>query len=298
VAAGRPLISIVIPVFNQRDELLFCLRALARQTLDAARFEVLVVDNNSNPPVDDLAEAFPFVRRLHEPTPGSYAARNRGIEAARADLLAFTDADCVPAGDWIECGIDALRRLPGAGMVGGRIDLTFEDPASPTAAELYDAVFGFPQQRFVQWGFAATANVFTTRETMALVGMFSDGLMSGGDMEWGQRVQARGLRQEYADHVRVAHPARRGLRQLWLKILRVAGGNQQLAERRGEGTAGLLAYAWQQLVQLRRIRANVYDDRLDSRARQVKFAAVVWSIDLLRTIERYRVHFGGSPRRT
>ena len=295
--AGLPHVSIIIPVFNQRVELLECLRALGRQTCQDG-FEVVVVDNNSDEPIGDLMAPFPFARSVQEAKPGSYAARNRGIDASRGAVLGFTDADCVPAPDWIERGVAAIRRLPEGGMIGGRIDLTSRNPQKPTSAELYESVFAFPQERFVSWGFAATANLFTTRATIDRVGPFNDSLMSSGDMEWGQRVRACGLAQEYAGDVRVSHPSRPTLLELLRKVRRVAGGNQQLADQRGEGTAGLLAYAWRQLIQLERLRANVYHDRLDSVSRKLKFAAVVWIVDLLRTVERYRVHYGGTPRRT
>jgi len=291
-----PQVSIVIPVFNQGAELVQCLRALERQTGNV-RFEVVVVDNNSDQDIERMTAPFPFVRYVREPKPGSYAARNRGVQASRGEVVGFTDADCVPDDRWIELGVCRIRRL-GAGMVGGRIELTVRDPDRPTAAELYECVFGFPQESFIRWGFAATANVFTTRATLDRVGGFAEQMMSGGDVEWGQRLRAQGLPQVYAADVRVSHPARRTLGQLFKKIVRVAGGNQQLAEQRGEGTAGLLDYAWRQLFQLRRTRDNVYDDRLSSLDRKLKFAAVVWMVDLLRTLERYRVHFGGAPSRT
>ena len=296
-ADDLPLVSIIIPVYNQRPQLLECLRALERQTC-RHRFEVIVVDNNSREPIGDLTAPFPFARSVREAQAGSYAARNRGIEASRGTLVGFTDADCLPAPDWIERGAAAVGRLAGDGMIGGRIDLTSRDPAKPTAAELYDSVFAFPQERFVSWGFAATANLFTTRATVDRVGRFDASLMSSGDMEWGQRLRACGFAQRYADDVRVSHPARSTLAELFRKVRRVAGGNQQLAEQRGEGTAGLLAYAWAQLIQLRRLRANIHHERLDSVGRKLKFATVVWTVDLLRTVERYRVHHGGTPRRT
>jgi GT2 family glycosyltransferase len=297
VSSGeRPRISIIIPVFNQGEDLFRCLQALESQT-SPEPFEVVVVDNNSDRPIAGLTERLPFVRCIREPKPGSYAARNRGIEASRGDILAFTDADCAPDRQWVERGAAAVRSLPGPGMVGGRIEPTSRDPADPTAAELYDIAFGFPQESFVKSGFAATANLFTTRATVDQVGLFDETLMSGGDMEWGRRLRSRGFAQAYAHDVRVCHPARRTLGQLFTKVLRVAGGNQQLAERRGEGTTGLLDYASQQLIHLRRIRANLSDERLTTVGRKLKFAAVVWLVDVLRTWERYRVHYGGTPRR-
>jgi glycosyltransferase involved in cell wall biosynthesis len=292
-----PHVSIIIPVFNQDQELLQCLSALGRQTYPGNHFEAIVVDNGSDEPIGHLTEHFSFVRVIREPKPGSYAARNRGIEASRGELLGFTDADCVPAGNWIERGVRAVQRLPRAGIVAGKIALTFHDPNKPTGAELFETVFGFQQEAFLRWGFSATANLFTTRETVNQVGLFDERLMSGGDMEWGQRLLARGLAQEYGDDVCVSHPARRSLGQLWRQTIRVAGGLQQVADQRGLGTAGLPRHAMRQLVGLHSIRANFSDPRLGSLDRRLKFAMVVWLVELVRTLERFRVHFGGKPSR-
>ena len=90
-----PRVSIVIPVFNQAQDLGRCLAALERQTYPADRFEAIVVDNGSDEPIGPVTERFSFVRAICEPAPGSYAARNRGIEASRGEVLAFTDADCL-----------------------------------------------------------------------------------------------------------------------------------------------------------------------------------------------------------
>ncbi len=298
ISEQAPEASIIIPVFNQRQELVTCLRALERQTCQPDRFEVVVVDNGSNPPIDSVSDAFPFARCVREPAPGSYAARNRGIASSRGALLGFTDADCVPAEDWIECGIRAVRRLPDAGLVAGKIELTFRDPDRLTTAELVESVVGFPQATYVRWGFSATANLFTSRAAFDTVGLFDDRLMSGGDMEWGQRLRARGLSQVYADEVRVAHPARRTLRQLLSKSIRVAGGLQQVADQRGQGTKGLRSHAVQQLIQLRRVRTNLSHQRLDTLGRKARFTMALWLMDLLQTVERYRVHARGGVKRT
>jgi glycosyltransferase involved in cell wall biosynthesis len=294
-----PHVSIIIPVFNQGSQLLACLRALKGQTYQDGTFEVIVVDNGSDPPIDHLTESFSFARCIREPKPGSYAARNQGIKASRGELLAFTDADCVPEADWIERGVSAMRGLPGHGMIGGRVELTFRNLNRLAGAELFEAVFGFPQEHYIkQLGFSVTANLFTSRATVDDVGLFDESLMSGGDVEWGQRVRSRGLAQEYAADVRIAHAARGTLSELCKQSLRVAGGVQQIADRRGQGTAGLLAHAMAQLVLLGNIRANLSDERLAGFSRTLRFAAVVWLVELLRIFERYRVHYGGTPWRT
>jgi glycosyltransferase involved in cell wall biosynthesis len=293
-----PAVSIVIPVFNQREELLRCLRALSLQTYPADRFEVIVIDNGSEVPVASPSETFPRVRCLLEPKPGSYAARNRGIEASRGQIVGLTDADCVPAPDWIAQGVEAVTKLGGPGMIGGRIELTLDDAGNPTTAELFESVLGFPQETYIKWGFAATANVFTTRSTFDVTGLFDERLLSGGDMEWGQRVRDLNLPQTYAEQVRVRHAARRSVRELLRKARRVAGGVQQVAQHRGTGTSGLRSRAVRQLLLLGRIRANLGHQQLDTFGKKLRFAGAVWLIELVHVLERYRVHFGGTAGRT
>jgi GT2 family glycosyltransferase len=295
---ARPDVTIIIPVFNQAEELRRCLHALETQTYPCSRFEVVVVDNGSAAPVSEMTESFPFARCIREEKPGSYTGRNRGIVASRAELLCFTDADCVPTATWLERGIRAIQRLPGPGGVGGQVKLAYHDATKRTAAELFESVFAFRQKKYFEWGFAATANLFTTRATFDRVGLFDERLMSGGDLEWGHRLRARGLAQDYADDVCVVHDARQTLGQLLRKTVRVAGGLQQIAEQQGRGTTGLLRHAVRELIQLRTIRAHMSDERLGTIDQKLRFAGVAWVVEIVRTLERYRVHYGGAPRRT
>jgi GT2 family glycosyltransferase len=294
----QPFVSVIIPVLNQRQELARCLRALGTQSYPADRYEVIVVDNGSQPPLGAELGDHPGVRHILAPTPGSYAARNRGIEAARGEVLAFTDADCVPAADWIGQGVAAMQALHGSGMLAGRIDIRTPNPERLSAAELFESVLAFPQAHYVSLGFAATANLFTFRATFDRTGLFDERLMSGGDVEWGHRVRALALPQAYADQVRVTHDARRTLRELGRKARRVAGGVQLIAEQRGTGIGGLLVHANEQLILLRRIRANLRHAQLSSVDRKLRFAAAVWLVEFLYVVERLRVYCGGTARRT
>ncbi len=103
-------LSVVIPVFNEAPYLEACLRALDRQTLSRRRFEVIVVDNGSTDGTLEILAEWADVRRLDEPRRDPYLARNRGIEAAAGEIIAFTDADCAAAPDWLERIERAFRR--------------------------------------------------------------------------------------------------------------------------------------------------------------------------------------------
>src|SRR4051812_9489646 len=93
-------ISIVIPVYNEAQNLDACLRAIARQT--TAAYEVIVVDNNSTDGSLAVAQTFPFVTVITERRQGIVHARDRGYNAARGDIIARIDADSLLPKDWLE----------------------------------------------------------------------------------------------------------------------------------------------------------------------------------------------------
>jgi glycosyltransferase involved in cell wall biosynthesis len=223
-------VSIIVPVFNDVERLKLCLQALERQTYPPHLYETIVVDNGSDPELDIAGVVAEFrAIATFEQTPGSYAARNRGISIATGSIIAFTDADCIPSQNWIERGVENLRRSPDCGLVAGKIEIFCKDPERPTAVELYEYLTAFPQQKLVeQRHFGATANMFTFREIFEKVGRFKSNLKSRGDLEWGQRVYASGYQQIYAADVCVKHPARHSFEELYLRTVRMAGGQYDL----------------------------------------------------------------------
>jgi glycosyltransferase involved in cell wall biosynthesis len=228
-----PDVSVIVPVYNDSDGLRRCLEALSAQTLAASRFEVLVVDNGSSEDPAPLVSPFEFARLLREREPGSYRARNRGIAMARSARLGFTDADCLPAPDWIERALERLPTPEVRRVVGGRVDLFAQNPKAPTWAESYDMALGFRQATNVrQRRFSVTANLFTTRATLEAVGDFDAARLSGGDKEWGQRAHALGVELVYADDVVVRHAARHDLSELRAKRRRMVGGQLHAARER------------------------------------------------------------------
>ena len=122
-------ISVIVPVFNQAGRLGDCLDALLQQDLPAGSFEVIVVDNGSGDESMAVARQRPAVRLLAEPRRSAYAARNRGIRAARGALIAFTDADCIPRPDWLSRLRERLVDAPEAMVVMGR-----DIPTGPSSA--------------------------------------------------------------------------------------------------------------------------------------------------------------------
>jgi glycosyltransferase involved in cell wall biosynthesis len=94
-----PRVSVVVPTFNRRASLQRLLIALAAQTYPVDGFEVVVVDDGSTDGTAELLErlAMPYPRRvLRQANGGPALARNRGVDAARGELIVFLDDDVEP----------------------------------------------------------------------------------------------------------------------------------------------------------------------------------------------------------
>lgn len=220
-------VSVIIPVYNDPTGIDICLAALSSQTYPSDYYEVIVIDNASNPPIR-LDLAFSKNARLVAcPTPGSYAARNAGIAAASGEVLAFTDADCVPDRDWISAGVAALFREKECCIIGGEVALSLSE--QPTAVEYYQYLVGFMQRENIEdRGFSATANLFATKTQILAIGLFNEKLLSGGDLEWCWRAAKAGFSIQYTPEVIVYTTPRTSLVSAIRQARRVAGGRYTL----------------------------------------------------------------------
>ena len=274
---ARPSVSVVVPVRDGAAALDRCLSALAAQDYPAHLVEVLVVDNRSVQDMAAVVARHQGVTLLRQPTGGSYAARNTGVERARGEVLAFTDADCEPAPGWLDASVAALAGPPRAAMVGGAVQLTYPRGAPVTATELYESLHAFDQQRYLtEQHFAITANMTTWRSTFDQVGPFDGTLMSRGDAQWGQRVASAGGEQRYSPDAVVRHPARSLLREHAAKWRRVAAGKVTV-EMAGGASAAQLARAarWQVVGMAVAVRDSASAPQLTSRSARARYLVAV-----------------------
>ena len=94
-----PAASVVIPVLNGEATLGQLLAALKNQA-GAGAFEIIVVDNGSTDRTMEIARAS-GATVLQQPVRGPSAARNLGLQHARAEILVFTDSDTIPSRRWL-----------------------------------------------------------------------------------------------------------------------------------------------------------------------------------------------------
>ena len=221
-------VSVVIPCFQDAGGLVVCLDGLLAQK-DAGSLQIIVVDNGQTPSIQ-LPETYrERVTLLHEPRPGSYVARNAGIAAATASVVAFTDADCLPMVVWLARALSFFRENPSFDLFAGRVTLFTQTGAPPrTCAELYENHFAFRQEDNVKAGYAVTANLFVRRQVFDRVGAFDPVTYSGGDAEFTRRAVAGGSRLAYCGDSVVKHAMRSDLDELISKVHRIVGGAYRL----------------------------------------------------------------------
>ncbi|HJW68546.1 MAG TPA: glycosyltransferase [Candidatus Binatia bacterium] len=226
----EPTVSVIVPVFNGEATIRTCLEALLAQDWPREALELIVVDNRSTDATQAVVAEYP-VRLLEEHrVQSSYAARNRGVAASHGDLLAFTDADCVPDPGWV-------RALAGAfedhrvGLAAGPIEAWRAD----RLVERYQAVCALRAERAVRHPvlpFAQTANAACTRVVFDAVGGFDAACIFGGDLDFCWRVQrSTGLRLAYEAAAVVRHRHRTTWRGLFALYEKNALANCLLAER-------------------------------------------------------------------
>lgn len=115
---AAPLISVVIPCFNQGHFLADAIRSVRGSI--SRKSEVIVVNDGSTDETTIVAKQFPDIRYFDQPNRGLATARNRGFIESRGEFVVFLDADDMLAPDALEIGATALEAHSDCAFVTGR----------------------------------------------------------------------------------------------------------------------------------------------------------------------------------
>lgn len=198
---GEEKVSVVVPVFNGER---FLAEAFANiMACGMGEMHVVIVDDGSTDGTPDVIGGLRGnVSSVRQANRGPAAARNRGIERADGELIAFLDADDL----W---GVDhpaaALRRF----REGGDLDLVI---GRTQCLRYEDEVDGHSCYRSWRAPFhSANVGSWLCRRTLFdRVGLFDERLKYGEDLDWFLRAREAGARMERIDEVCLMYRVRPG----------------------------------------------------------------------------------------
>jgi len=236
----RPPVSVVVTVRDQREHLRACLDALS--ALSYPEYEVVVVDDGSTDGTAAMAREYVLeatgplrvveVGTAEEPL-GIGASRNRGVEAAAHDVIAFTDADCRPSAGWLA---DLVGHLTHCALVGGRVR-----PHGDAAVDAYEGLHSSldmgPRPARVDpdsaTPYLATANLVGRREVFETIQFPDRSVAEDVDLCW--RALAQGHEAIYVPSGAVEHAFDPDVRSLVRRRRSYGGSEALLAREYGHG---------------------------------------------------------------
>jgi glycosyltransferase involved in cell wall biosynthesis len=181
--------SVVVPAYNEAAYLGRALDSLQHQDYDGT-YEIIVVDNNSTDSTADVAARY-GVRVVSEPQQGVCAARQRGADCARGEIIISTDADTTQPRDWLRT-IDA-RFADSKRIVAVAGPCRYHDPswwvkAYPTL------LFGLVALVYALTGFVFYVSATNIAVRRSAFPGYDLRLTQGGDeLDLLRRVRRRGL---------------------------------------------------------------------------------------------------------
>ncbi len=242
-----PLISVVLPVRNERTMLPKLLDELLKQNYPANRFEILVVDGRSSDGTADLvrrrySDKLVKVRVLDNAKMLTSAGRNVGVRAALGDVILFMDGHCaIPSRNLLE-DTAAILGQTGAGC------LSRPQPLLAPSATRTGEVIAQARTSWLAGGRNVRAyDMHTTgfvdpviggatyrREVFDKVGFFDENFDGCEDVEFNTRVRKAGI-QAYTDpKLAVYYAPRTNIRGLFQQMIRNGRGRMRLARKHPE----------------------------------------------------------------
>lgn len=229
----RPTVSdirftVVIPTHGRPERVRACLDGLAAVDFSRDEFEVIVVDDGSPLPLDNIVEALDDrlnITLLRQEKSGPAMARNQGAIHAQGEWIAFLDDDCVPHRDWLT-RVDAAIGSPETLHGGAAINACADNIFAVTNQFLVDYVTEWFRANAASLHFFPSNNLIVHAEKFREIGGFDRGfpLAGGEDREFCARWLAAGWKLAAAPAAKIDHYHRQSLRTFLGTHLRYGRG--------------------------------------------------------------------------
>jgi GT2 family glycosyltransferase len=236
-------LSVVVPTYGRSAILATLLDALESQTLAKDRFELVVVDDGTVPPIAIDASAYSYaITLLRQANAGPGAARNLAFEHVRAALVLILNDDAVPARDLLAGHVAAHARAPKKTAILGSFPFTQRSLRSPFVRLLAQTTLLFDYVRMRDgetygWRTFWTCNLSLPTSALRDVGGFDGETFREAiceDVELGYRLEKRGWRVQYqadlvCEHEHVVTP-----RAYFRRALRLGVNSARMYAKHGD----------------------------------------------------------------
>ncbi|EKC57918.1 glycosyl transferase, group 2 family protein [human gut metagenome] len=193
------MISIVIPLYNKKDQVSNTIATVLAQTYQD--FEVIIVNDGSTD--DSVAEVEKVqdsrIRLIHQQNAGVSVARNRGIEASKGDLIAFLDADDEWNPGYLESQYQLFRKYPDCSVFACNYEFRdVEGKVTPTIirklsfAEEDGILTNYFEVASCSHPPLWTSAIMVKKNAIQAIGGFPVGIKSGEDLLTWARLSIRG----------------------------------------------------------------------------------------------------------
>jgi mycofactocin system glycosyltransferase len=209
-----PYVSITIPVYNRAGEIGECLESLLTLSYPEDRLEIIVVDDGSTDNLHEVISRYPVRLLAYPDNRGQSHARNLGVAAARGEIIAFIDSDCVAGAQWLSELTPYFQDIRVA-LVGGYVAAyyrktwldRYEAAASPLNMGKHLAIGEAQDLDF----YVPTCNLLVRKDAYQGVGGLDEALRFGEDVDLCWKLRKRGHRQLYVPKGPVRHKHRNRL---------------------------------------------------------------------------------------
>jgi len=189
----KPTVSIIMPAYNASATLVASVKSVQEQTLET--WELIIIDDGSTDKTAQtalrLARSDPRICVLQRPNRGPSTARNTGASIARADILAFLDADDFWAPERLTGMVKAFHVLPKAGVLFSRTRFVDAETLKPGTLTPHHSKLG-PIELMSENALCSTSNIVCRTSTFQETDGFTAGLNYAEDQDWLLRVALDG----------------------------------------------------------------------------------------------------------
>lgn len=210
--------SIIIPTYNRLDLLNSCLVSITTVDYPFDKFEVIVVDDGSKTPPDEIVLSFQTkfnLSLIKQKNSGPAFARNRGASKAIGDYLIFIDDDSIVSKNWLKELNRIVLGKPDC-AIGGAIENALPNNIYATASEtiinyLYSQFNEDPENA----SFVVSNNLVVPKNSFLLVKGFDTNLEMSEDREFCKNWLAASFKLFYTERAVIYHKNRTNFKAYW-----------------------------------------------------------------------------------